>query len=182
MGAGRAATTLLLGMGNPILSDDGVGVRLAAAVGLRLRERSDLDVIEECTAGGLELLDVLEGYDRVILFDALDGRGSAPGRRHWFTADSLRCTRHLMGVHDVNFATALELGRRTGLRLPPEHQVYICAVEVWETRVFSETMSPPLEQAFAGLAEAVAAEVVGLLEGAAPMGAGLSARWRRATP
>ena len=76
--------TLLLGMGNPVLRDDAVGVRLAAQIGARLGSRPELDVIEECSVGGLNLLDVVEGYDRLIVLDSIKA-GGPPG--HWYPFD-----------------------------------------------------------------------------------------------
>ena len=76
----RAMKTLLLGMGNPILSDDAVGVRLAADIGDRLLGRPASTVRADCSVGGLELLDVLAGYARVIVLDSIRTAGGVPGR------------------------------------------------------------------------------------------------------
>ena len=101
-------------MGNPFLSDDAVGIRLARELGRHLADHPHLDVVEECPVGGLDLLDVVKGYDQVIVLDSLRTEGGTAGDSHHFTADALRGTIHLEGIHDVNFATALELGRRRG--------------------------------------------------------------------
>ncbi len=58
--------TLLLGMGNPIVSDDAVGIMLARDVGAALGPRPGVDVIDECSIGGLNLLDLVAGYDRLV--------------------------------------------------------------------------------------------------------------------
>ena len=94
--------TLLLGMGNPILSDDAIGVRLAAELGRRLPPRPDLDVREECSVGGLNLLDVLTGYQRVIVLDAVKTAAGVPGDVYRFSAGDLGDTLHLTNIHDVN--------------------------------------------------------------------------------
>lgn len=156
--------TLLLGMGNPILSDDAVGVRLAAELGRRLPPRPDLDVCEECSVGGLNLLDVLAGYQRVIVLDAVKTAGGVPGNVYRFTAGDLGDTLHLTNIHDVNLATALELGYRLGLPLPGPAQVHVLAVEVDDIVTFSERMTPALEAAFPHLADEVLEEVQVLLE------------------
>lgn len=160
--------TLLLGMGNPILSDDAVGVRLAAELGRRLPRRPDLDVREECSVGGLNLLDVLAGYDRVIVLDAVKTAGGAPGDRHRFTVDALADTRHLTNIHDVNLPTALELGRRLGMPLPGPAEVHVLAVEVDDISTFSDRMTEALEAAFPRLVEEVLHEVQALLEAPGP--------------
>ena len=60
-----------LGMGNPILTDDAVGVRLANDVGAALAGRADVTVVPECSVGGLNLLDHLEGFERAVVCDAI---------------------------------------------------------------------------------------------------------------
>lgn len=154
--------TLLVGMGNPYLRDDAVGVRLAAELSRRLGPRPGLSVVEECSAGGLNLLDVLKGYRRAIVLDSIQA-GGAPA--HWYRFDgrSLRTTLNLRNVHDTNFATALELGRRLGVQVPDDEEVHVFAVEVVDTLTFDVRMSDPLELGFSQLAEEIGREVAGLV-------------------
>jgi hydrogenase maturation protease len=140
--------TILLGMGNPILSDDSIGVRLATDIGRLLGPVPNLTVIEECSAGGLNLLDVLAGYDRLIVLDAIRTEGGTPGDWYRFDARALRETLNLRNVHDVNFATALELGRRLGTHFPPDEAIHIFAVEVADDSTFGDSLSPALEAAY----------------------------------
>jgi len=134
--------TLLLGMGNPILCDDAVGIRLAGAVAQRLGPRPGLDVLEECSVGGLNLVEVFAGYDRVAVLDSIMTVDGVPGTWYTFDARSLRETLNLRNVHDANFATALQLGRTMGTVLPPDEEIRVFAVEVADTATFSETMPP----------------------------------------
>ena len=98
--------TLLLGMGNPILCDDAVGVRLARDIGSTLAGVPNLNVVEECSVGGLNLLDVLKGYERAIVLDSIETSGGVAGRWHRFGLEALGDSLHLTSIHDVNFATA----------------------------------------------------------------------------
>jgi hydrogenase maturation protease len=156
-------STLLLGMGNPILTDDAVGVRLATDFARRLEGFPDLAVEADCSVGGLNLLDVLSGYSRAIVLDSLRTVGGEPGRWYAFDADALRETMHLTNVHDVNFATALELGHRLGLPLPRPSAVHIFAVEVLDVMTFSEQMTPALENGYPLFAAEIFREVERLL-------------------
>jgi hydrogenase maturation protease len=162
--------TLLLGMGNPILSDDAVGVRLARILAPHLVQCPDFEVVEECPVGGLDLLDVLRGYDRVIIFDSLATAQCVPGQWHYFDADALRDTVHLTNVHDANLATTLELGRRLGIPLPDARDIHIFAVEIVDDRTFSERMTEALEAGLPGCAAAILERVRGLLDVAAQTG------------
>jgi hydrogenase maturation protease len=156
--------TLLLGMGNPILCDDAVGVRLAHDLKEKLMGISDLDVIEECSVGGLDLLDIISGYDCVLILDSIRTSAGSPGEWYYFTAEALRETVHLTNIHDTNFATALKLGRSVGMALPTPNDIHIFAVEAKENLVFSEHMTPELEGAFSCCASAILSEIRELLQ------------------
>jgi hydrogenase maturation protease len=155
--------SLLLGMGNPILGDDRVGHELARRVAERLGAAPGLEVEPECTVGGLELLELVAGFDRLIVLDSIKTEGGRPGDWYRFGGSSLQETMNLSNVHDANFATAMELGRRLGMHLPEDDDIHIFAVEVRENLTFAERLSPELEQAMPELCEEMATEIEGLL-------------------
>lgn len=158
---------LLLGMGNAILSDDAIGIRLARDFKARLKpaaEIPNLSIIEECSVGGISLLALMENYDRIVILDSIKTQGGTPGDWYYFTAGSLRETMHLSNIHDANFATALELGRRLGHKIPPDHEIHIFAVEVKDNATFSERMTPPLESAYPVISNEIFKEVLRLIQ------------------
>jgi hydrogenase maturation protease len=156
--------TLLVGMGNPILCDDAVGVRLAHDFKGKLTAVPDLDVMEECSLGGLDLLDVFSDYDRVLILDSIQTGEGCPGDWYYFTAEALRETVHLTNIHDTNFATALELGHSVGMALPSLTDIHIFAVEAKENLTFSERMTSELEGRFSCYASAILGEIRELLQ------------------
>jgi len=135
--------TLIIGLGNPILSDDGVGLRVAAELKDRL-DQQEVTVMETSMAG-LSMLDLLVGYDRAIIIDASQTMGGKIGRIQRLDAKAFDATRHAASPHDVNFSTALELGNRLGLALP--QQIVILAIEVENVTSFSEKCTPEVERA-----------------------------------
>jgi hydrogenase maturation protease len=154
--------TLVMGMGNPYLRDDAVGIRLAAFLRGRLGEAPGRSWLEECSAGGLEILDRVTGHDRLVLLDSIRA-GGEPGSWYRFDGRSLRETMNLRNVHDTNLGTALELGRRLGLRLPSDEEVHVFAVEVEDNRTFDDDMTDALEHRFPEYASEICAEVASLL-------------------
>ena len=69
---------LILGIGNPILRDDGVGIRIAQ----KLREENpELEVIETSEVG-ISLLKLVVGYDKLIIVDSTKTGGAKPGELH----------------------------------------------------------------------------------------------------
>ena len=84
--------TLILGLGNPILSDDGVGISVAEEL-KRIVKRTDV-MIEETSMGGLSLLDLLIGYDSVIMIDAIQTSKGKAGQIYRVDTSFLDCSRH----------------------------------------------------------------------------------------
>jgi hydrogenase maturation protease len=146
--------TLVLGLGNPILSDDSVGFRIVQE--LEGRFGQDVTVMETSLAG-LSLLDMLVGYDRVIIIDSIQTKNGKVGEVYKLDAEDFAATRHAASPHDVNLATALELGKRLGLEMPKE--IVIFAVEVADATTFGEGCTPQVERAIPKVVEMVREDV-----------------------
>ena len=146
-----------MGLGNPILSDDGIGCRVALSLKEELKD-PDVDVMEAGIAG-LDFLDLLAPYDRAIIIDAVQTGEGTPGRIYRFGPDALASTRHAGTPHDVNFATALELGRKLGLPLP--RQITIFGIETRDVTSFSEECTPEVMKAVPACADMVIRELNG---------------------
>ena len=152
--------TLVLGLGNPILTDDGIGVLVMEEVRARLPEGALVDCAE-LSVGGLTLMEQLIGYHRVILIDAYQPPHLLrPGTIHRLTLDELRSvspTQHSASPHDANLITALKTGHRMGLELPKE--VTIFAIEVENVSDFGESPTPSVAAAIPAATQAVLVEL-----------------------
>lgn len=146
--------TLILGLGNPILGDDGIGLRVTEELKKRL-DKQEI-TIEGASLAGLDLLDLLSGYDRAIIIDAIQTGGRA-GRIYRLNPEAFQATCHASTPHDVNFATALELGQRLGVALP--QRIDILAIEVADTSHFSEECTPEVAEAIPVCVEMVIREL-----------------------
>jgi hydrogenase maturation protease len=155
--------TLLLGMGNSILCDDAVGVRLAQDFKTKLMHIPDLDVMEECSVGGINLLEVFSGYQRVVVLDSFQTSDGIPGDWYHFTAPEFCAAVHLTNIHDTNFATAMQLGYSIGMALPQLSEIHVFGVEIKENLIFSAEMTPELEESYPRYAPAIFNEVRRLL-------------------
>jgi len=147
--------TLVLGLGNPILSDDSVGFRVVQELKAKF-DKPGLTFVES-SASGLSLLEVIIGYDKLIIVDAIQTEGGQVGEVYRFTLDNFIDTRHLTSSHGINLATALELGRKLGMALP--QQIIIFAIEVADVTNFSEKCTPEVEKAIPLAVNMVAEEL-----------------------
>ena len=151
--------TLVLGLGNSIISDDGVGLYVARE--LRNALNRDEITVAEASLAGLGLLDLLVGYDKAIIIDAIQTSSGKPGQIHRLKSNLFDVTRHTASTHNVNFAAALELGRQVGLDLP--RQIVIFAIEVADVSTFSEECTPQVKKAIPKCVEMVIQEINGNL-------------------
>ena len=154
------SSTLVLGMGNPILSDDGVGLLVAD----RLRESPLPQDVEVALSevGGLRLLELVRGFTRVIIIDALRSpaeSGRHPGEVHRYEAKDFKGGHRYGSAHSIGLDTALEIGHKLGYDMPKEVTVF--AIEAEDVETFGEELSPPVaaaaERVFALVREEVGA-------------------------
>ena len=143
--------TLILGLGNDILTDDGIGPRLVRD----LAQMIDDPNIQFDTAccGGLEIVEYIKGFEKVVFIDAIRSRDGKPGDVYYFIPSDFRETKHLSNLHDVNFLIALNLGNTLNMNLPSD--LHIIAVEIIEDMEFSEELTMPLKEKYPGILEKV---------------------------
>jgi hydrogenase maturation protease len=130
-------------MGNPLLCDDGVGLRVTAE--LKDRVNQPEVTIMETGIAGLALLDLLVGYDRAIIIDAIQTVGGKAGHIYRLNTQAFDAARHTISPHDIDFTTALEFGKKLGLSLP--QQIIIFAIEASEVHTFNEECTPEVRKA-----------------------------------
>ena len=159
--AGVRPRTIVIGLGNPLLGDDGVGWRVAdeveelvAAAQAAGRPIPDVD-IERLGVGGLRLMECLTGYSAAILVDAAEFPDRPAGEVRSCCFEDLAdfAAGHLDSAHDASLRTALALGRRLGASLPDDIQAV--TVQAHRTDEFSEELSPEVSAAIPAAASAV---------------------------
>jgi hydrogenase maturation protease len=139
----RLKSVLVVGLGNPILGDDGFGWIVAGQVSQILQDQSRQGVTVECLSlGGLSLMEHLIGYDRVILIDAFGSDSTPPGRIQFASLGDLEdpSMGHTSSPHDTTLQNAIRVGRSLGARLPDE--VIVVSVSTNPNYEFSEQLSP----------------------------------------
>jgi hydrogenase maturation protease len=131
----------VLGLGNPVVSDDRVGLAVAEEL-RRLLETSPIEnvVVLESTRGGFELIDLLSGFSHAVIVDCLTLPDSQPGRVRQLTLENVSGSARLINAHEISIGEAFELARRMGTEMP--RTVEIFAVEGGDTSTVSEEMTP----------------------------------------
>lgn len=151
--------TLIIGLGNPYLGDDGVGCVIADRVYERLANHTwkpETTVeIDNLSVGGLRLMERMVDYDRVIIIDALTTGKYPEGQVITFPIEKLpvHAQGHLSSAHDTSLQDALQMGRTLGIDLPA--QIEIVGIEARHVYDFSEDLSPPIAAAVPKAVETV---------------------------
>ncbi len=137
--------TIVVGLGNPILSDDGVGIRIARELKERIGNSGGSVDVVELYAGGIRLMDALMGYERALIIDALVTESSSPGEIFDLSPSDLVSTRNTVSTHDMNLPTALEMGKMLELPLPSDIKIWGIGAKDVET--FSEELTEDVARA-----------------------------------
>ncbi len=132
--------TLALGIGNPILTDDSVGIKVAHRLA---EEVPELDA-EEASEIGVVLLDFVPGYDKLLIIDSIKTEGGEVGDVYKLGMEDINYGEGFsMSSHGMDIATAFELGRQLGYEMPDEIRIY--AIEVKDNEKFGEDLSREME-------------------------------------
>lgn len=136
--------TIIIGLGNPLLSDDGLGIQAATLLRQRISDDELVDVVEAYT-GGLGLMELMVGYQRAVVVDAVSSGQNLPGTLVELGMDDLLSTRNTTSTHDASLAIAIETGKILGLKLPDE--IFFIGIEAAEANNFGEQLTTQVSQA-----------------------------------
>jgi len=136
--------TIVLGVGNPILQDDGVGIHVIEEARKRKINKPDVS-FDTAFTGGLNLLDMIRGYDKVILVDAITHEQRSPGEVIRISVNSAT-SLHSTNPHDVSLAEALSLAHNLGETSLPK-EIILIGIVVRHCYDFGETLSTEVQRA-----------------------------------
>ena len=138
--------TLVIGLGNPILGDDGVGWKVARELSTRIDAGSSVE-IDYAALGGLNLMERMLGYQRVIVIDSMETGQNPEGYVRVFPLAALEnpYAGHSASPHDASLMTALEAAKSAGADIPS--RVDVVAIEAKNVYDFSDSLSPQIEKA-----------------------------------
>lgn len=151
--------TLVLGIGNPILGDDGVGFHVIQELLHQVGNETENIDIREASIGGLSVLDVIVGYDKVVLVDAIKTDCGKAGQVYKLRPEDFTSTVHLTtSAHDTNLATAIKIGNEFAREQMPK-EIVIFAIEVEEVTKFTEDMTEKVRKAVPEVVNLVLREI-----------------------
>ena len=151
MGIKAGFKCLVLGMGNPILGDDAVGLMIVRQVEKRFNH--PFIIFKTTSLSGVLLLDLITGYDSLVIVDSIQRRGK-PGELSWLKPEDFSPRNGgIRSQHKVGILQALQLGE--SLHQPVPEDVHILAVEAKDITTFCKKLTPEVEQAIPSAVEAL---------------------------
>ena len=149
--------TLVLGIGNPILGDDGVGFHIAQELAKEIKDEN-IDV-KDTSIDGLNLLELIVGYDKVIIIDAIMTEDGEVGGIYRLKPEDIGGpAQSTISAHHLNLLTTIKLGRRLFPKKMPG-EVIVLAVGIQEVTEFTEEMAEKVKEAIPRVVNLVLEEV-----------------------
>jgi hydrogenase maturation protease len=136
--------TLVLGLGNELAGDDAIGPLAARAVRAELARPHPTVEVLESSASGLALIELLAGYERAVIVDAVRTGRYPPGT-------VLELGLHEVGrvrapsTHQAGLPELAAVARRLGLAFPD--RTVVLAVEVEDPLTLGRPLSPSVAAA-----------------------------------
>lgn len=150
-GSGEGSPLLIVGLGNVLLMDDGVGVHAVRA--LQLKPPAGSQVVEVGTAV-LDALDLLEAADLVLALDAIQS-GGTPGTIYRLDPAGLELKKTGTSLHELDLLAALRM-------LPADKRPRVIVLGVEPARIdYGLELTPEVAAAlpeFLDVVQRVAAE------------------------
>lgn len=142
--------TLILGVGNPILTDDSVGICVANEI--EKLSLPDIEVIKTSLAG-ISLLDYIVEYERLIIIDSVKTEKEIPGTLYKLNLEDIGTSSTPSYSHGVNIRTAIELGSKLGYKIPQIIEIY--AIEIEDNTTFGEECTPAVKSKIPGIVDEI---------------------------
>ena len=106
--------TIVLGLGNPLMGDEGIGIKLIEMLQSASGDFPEADFVDAGT-GGMSLLHLIAGRTKAIIIDCCI-MGTEPGTIKQFTPDQVKTVKQLthLSLHEVDIIKVIDLARQLG--------------------------------------------------------------------
>jgi hydrogenase maturation protease len=133
--------TIIIGLGNSLLSDDGVGIEAVRRIKKQLKNVATV----EGSIAEFEIVELMEGYDKAIIIDGVKTNERKVGEFWELELEEIKKYKKWFhrSSHGMDLWTAVELGRKLGYKLPKEIKIYV--MEVKDNTTFKEELTKEMK-------------------------------------
>jgi hydrogenase maturation protease len=136
---------VVIGLGNPLMSDEGAGVRVVQRL-LDSADRFPSVDFADAGTGGMSILHLIRGRDKAIFIDCAR-MGEEPGTIRKFTPQEIKSTKALahQSLHEADLIRIIDLAGQLG-QCPAEIVIFGIEPEVVGSGIeLSETLASKFE-------------------------------------
>jgi len=130
---------VVLGIGNPLMRDEGVGVRIVELLMSRYEWPENVEIMDAGTMG-LGMLHMFRDIDFALVVDAIQGTEHEPGTIVRLSPDEIAPNQIMHSLHDVRLSNVLEAAELAGMK--PDVECLGIQIEQMEAWVLE--LSPAL--------------------------------------
>lgn len=141
---------MILGLGNPILGDDGIGCAVAEFIGNRLGTGSGVAILST-SVSLIRLVDEISGHHRLILIDSITTGQAEPGVL--MEIEFRKRSSSPISAHHFSIEQLQDIGNALGLSMPEYVKIY--GIEIIRPEVYEDSLSPALEDLLPEFAEEI---------------------------
>ena len=141
---------MILGLGNPILGDDGIGCAVAEFIGNRLGTGSGVTILST-SVSLIRLVDEISGHHRLILIDSITTGQAEPGVL--MEIEFRKRSSSPISAHHFSIEQLQDIGNALGLSMPEYVKIY--GIEIIRPEVYEDSLSPALEDLLPEFAEEI---------------------------
>lgn len=145
----------ILGIGNTILRDDGVGIYVSRKL-KKLLHHPNIE-IKETQFSGLALMDLLEGFDLAFIVDSIMIKNDKIGKIYKIEEKDFEYENSPKSIHHFNIFNAVALGRKINIKMPARMIIY--AVSVSDSSTFNEHISPKIQSAIQSISDSIREDI-----------------------
>jgi hydrogenase maturation protease len=135
-----ALKTAILGFGNPVRSDDAIGVHVVNELKNRLQRREDISVFDMGTSA-FEILFKLKGHQRIIIVDGVINSGEPDGTLFCLPASEINAQIQddpMVFLHGMKWDQALSYAKKMMLDEFPEDKIQVYLIAISEIKINME--------------------------------------------
>ncbi len=151
--------TIVLGLGNDILCDDAIGIKVVQCLSQTEKQCENLDFKHTCEMG-LALLDYIVGYNSLIIIDSIKTGKVSPGTVLEIGIDDV-ISAGITSPHFLGVKETVELGKKLGLSMPDT--IHIFAIEVEDPYTVSENLSGTLQKQLDNIIKSIKEKLFGAI-------------------
>ena len=114
-----------MGIGNTIRGDDGIGIYIAEEIKKKLVNRKNNVTVISTETAGLNLLDLIVGYSKLIIVDSIQvSSNNKLGHMFELEVNQLNSSNVHFNSHDIDFSKLFKIGKKLGIKLPKKIKIY----------------------------------------------------------